>query len=565
MFSLIDKPWIIVQDSGGETLKLGLRDIFSGEYEIDHVCGESRMQDYAITRLLLAIFWRAHGGDAVVSAGQTFRFTTWFEDAWEDIAQEGSDPEAIAYLEKYAERFDLLDPVVPFMQVPDLHLKDGSRRPVVGLIPEIQDSYFTMRAGRDLQDVSLDEAARWLVYTQAFDYSGIKSGAVDDKRVKGGKGYPIGQGWTGLTGGTLIKGETLLHTLVLNTVEHALSNPEDKPVWERDPDGPGERKENSSKSEYPMGAADLATWQSRRIRLFVEDDRVTEILICNGDRIPDAGANIMADPMTPYRWSKNKSTSTKDVYYPRPYDLTRTMWRSLDALIVAETDGGFSAKDKRPKRPKTLDSLAALSADIDDLPAVLDTELYSVEYGPQASSVATNIHASIGLPLKMLLAENVDIREAVRTAAANAMDVAKELGVFGGNLLVAAGGEYGFHAQLTDRFLAALEPSFVSWLRDLSLPAEGLLAAISGESARWQEITRDLAVDYAKEHLRGAGPKAFAGRIVKQNQEDLRGRVISAGSVYSQLIRKLNLILPATKPAADTEPTREPMSKEENR
>lgn len=558
MFSLIDEPWIIVQDSGGETLKVSLRDIFSGEYEIDQICGESRIQDYAITRLLLAIFWRAHSGSVEVSVGQTFNFATWFEDAWEDIAQHGSDSKTNAYLDKYAERFDLLDPVLPFMQVADLHLKDGSRRSVVGLIPEIQDSYFTMRAGKNVQDLSLDEAARWLVYTQAFDYSGIKSGAVGDERVKGGKGYPIGQGWTGLTGGTLIKGETLLHTLVLNTVESALTNSQDKPVWEREPDGPGQREE-----WFPQGAADLATWQSRRIKLFTEGDKVTEVLICNGDRIPDAAANIMKDPMTPYRWSKNKSTSAKDVYYPRPYDLTRTMWRSLDALIVAETDGGFSAKEKRPKRPKTLDSLAALSAEVDELPRVLDTELYSVEYGPQASSVATSIHASIGLPLKLLLVENTDIREMVRTAAAIAMDVAKELGFFGGNLLVAAGGEYGFHAQLTDRFLAALEPQFVSWLRELSLPTVGLLEAMAGESARWQETIRALAVEHAREHLRGAGPKALAGRIVKQNQEDLRGRVISAGSVYGQFIRKLNQILPATKPEANTYQTNEPDSKEE--
>ena len=123
-----------------------------------------------------------------------------------------------------------------------------------------------MRAGNARDSLSYGEAARWLVYAQAYDYSGIKSGAVGDSRVKGGKGYPIGTGWTGMTGGVLVVGENLLDTLILNTCSSALTNSQDRPVWERQPDGPDTR-EKVGENAYPQGPSDLLTWQSRRIRL----------------------------------------------------------------------------------------------------------------------------------------------------------------------------------------------------------------------------------------------------------------------------------------------------------
>lgn len=560
MYSLIEEQWILAVDTTGEPLKVSLREVFDGSHKIERVRGDSPLQDYAITRLLLAIFWRAHSEKIESSPGSTFNFEDWFERTWEKISGQGSDPLSVMYLEKYAERFDLLDPNIPFMQVADLQLKDGSARPVIGLVPEIQDDFFTMRAGEQKQDLSLDEAARWLVYTQAYDYSGIKSGAVGDPRVKGGRGYPIGQGWTGLTGGVLVRGETLLHTLMLNTVQEALLTPADLPVWERQPDGPAERK-----NPFPQGAADIATWQSRRLRLFAEEQRVVEILVCNGDKIPDAGANVMVDPMTPYRWSRNKSKRSLDVYFPRPFDQTRTMWRSLDALIVGETDGGFGAKDKRPKRPRTLDSLASLSQRLDDdvIPEVLDVVLYSIQYGPQASSVATTFHSGLSVPVRLLIEENADLRERVRIAASQASEAGKALGIFQGNLFLAAGGEYEFRAELTDKFLADLEPKFIEWLRTLSLPSQDTLEAMDQQLEQWQFVVRKDAESIARAQLRGAGPRALAGRIIPGNDKNSRGRLVSAGSVYGQLTQALNKSLPATVNKADAQkPTTETQKEE---
>ncbi|AZQ99864.1 type I-E CRISPR-associated protein Cse1/CasA [Trueperella pyogenes] len=548
MFSLLDEPWIKAVDAEGNQVVIGIRDVFDGSNEISFIQGDSPAQNYAVTRLLLAIFWRAHHPDTEVDPGEAFDHAEWFEDLRDQLQDSGKDDAVLGYLKNYADHFDLVGAKHPFMQVADLHVSSGEIKHVSTIVPESQDPYFSMRAGIERDSLSLAEAARWLVYVQAYDYSGIKSGAVGDSRVKGGKGYPIGTGWSGMTGGTLVVGENLLDTLILNTPKEALLSVEDRPVWERNPYGPDKRS-TVGESPFPQGAADLATWQSRRVRLHVEDDRVCGVVVSNGDGIPDAGANAFGDPMTPYRYSTNKSKKGKDVYYPRPYDVDRTMWKAFDALVVAETDGGFSGKDKAPKRPKILDNLALLAQEVEVVPPVLNLELVSIEYGPQASSVATTYASQMSLPVIVLMEGSEDLRIQVREAAAVTTKAAVALGQFVGNLGLAAGGDYEFGSAATDRALAELEPQFNTWLRRLAdLTAEQ--ASTPNESlgermANWQKTVRDVIDVQAKIALRGAGPRAFVGRVLDQSEES-KGRVVSAYDYYQRLQRTLDKNLPRT-------------------
>lgn len=539
MFNLIDDPWILVVVDTGETKLVGLRDIFSGEVNAIGLRGDSPAQDYAIMRVLYAIYCRAHVGDSVVRPGQVFDFPQWFAAQLTRIRKRGKDPKVLEYLETYKDRFDLFHEETPFMQVAGLHVKSGELKHITTMVPEAQEDYFTMRAGKGRDSLSFAEAARWLVYVQAFDYSGIKSGAEGDSRVKGGKGYPIGTGWTGMTGGTLIKGDTVLETLLLNTTVEALTNKDDKPVWERAPYSPDSRN-TVGENPQPQGPIDLATWQSRRIRLHVEGNRVTGLVLANGDKIPDAGANVMADAMTPYRFSTNKSKKDHDVYFPRPYDINRTMWKALDTLVIAETDGGFSGKEKAPKRPKNLDNLASLSQLIDGIPSVLNLDLVTVEYGAQASSVATTYASRMSMPVVLLLKESERLRLEVRSVAKSTTDAAIALGRFAGDLLDAAGGTYEFQPAITDQVLAELEPRFNHWLRTIQDVQEA--SDLQKISEKCQQTAREVINFHARILLRGAGPKALAGRLESEEST----RVISAATCYQKLQGSLNKLLPLT-------------------
>lgn len=554
-FNLLDEPWIKCMDGTNQPVTLSIRDVFSGRGEACKVVGDSPTQDYAVLRVLLAIFWRAHALDLIDnyadSSWEDFDWSEWFDELREQLLNEKRDDVVLEYLDGYEDRFDLLSPSAPFMQVADLHTKSGATRPVSFIVPEAADDFFTMRTAEGRESLALDEAARWLIHTQAFDFSGIKSGAEGDSRVKGGKGYPIGTGWTGRTGGTIVLGEGgILETLILNTPPSAVLDSEeggavsaDTPVWEREPDTAAQRPGSSDDiGAVPHGAVDLATWQARRIRLFFEGDRAVQVLVSNGDRIPDAGKNVMGDPMTPYRYSPNQSKKGTDAYYARPYDPTRTMWRALDALIALEDDPGFdNGKNKAPKRPRNLSNLVALEADGYLDKSLLDLALVSMEYGPQESSVASTFIATIGLPLVVLRADETGrkVRNAVRTSAEKTGKAAISLGWFAGQLLVAAGGDYEFGSSTADRFYARLEPLFLAWM-----------AGLSSDNAEkwqidWQKQVREQVLRDARELLRGAGTKAIVGREVDAGDSG-KGRIVSAGSLYRQLHRRLDKDLPLT-------------------
>ncbi|MCV0021089.1 type I-E CRISPR-associated protein Cse1/CasA [Mobiluncus curtisii] len=553
MFSLIDDPWILVVDTDGNQRTVGIREIFAGEVKVASLQGESPAQNYAIVRLLLAIFWRAHSRESKVDPGKTFNFAAWFQRLRAQLQRDGRDDAVLDYLEHYRDRFELLDSPTPFMQVADLSVPSGELKHVTTIVPEAQEDYFTMRAGKARDSLSYAEAARWLVYAQAYDYSGIKSGAVGDSRVKGGKGYPIGTGWTGMTGGVLVVGENLLDTLILNTCSSALTIPQDKPVWERQPDG-SDTREKVGENAYPQGPSDLLTWQSRRIRLHSEGNRVTGVILSNGDKIPDAGANVFGDPMTPYRYSTNKSKKNMDIYYPATFSPQRTVWRALDALIVAETDGGFNGKVKAPKRPQNLDNLANLSQYIDGIPSVLNVDLVAVEYGPQSSSVASTYAAQMGMPLVLLLEQSGQLRQAVRDAASVTSEAAIGLGRFAANLLVAAGKEYEFTPAPTDQVLAELEPLFNAWLQNFANFVSEIVSGNGDDTENdivrlvqdWQSKVREIIVSQALILLRGAGPKAMVGKIVTDSNGEGTKKVVSAGTYYQKLQRYLDQVLPLT-------------------
>lgn len=544
-FSLLDKPWIRVETTENGEAVLGIRDVFDGRHSVRRIRGESPAQDYAVLRVLLAIFWRAHVGDLRKSPGKNMRYTDWASRQLK--AADKPDEKVLDYLERHAARFDLLDPAVPFMQVADLASDSGAYKAVYEIVPEAQSAFFTMRGGRDEPVLDFAEAARWIIYAQAFDYSGIKTGAIGDSRVKGGKGYPIGTGWTGMTGGTVVVGDTLRETLVLNSPKDVISKVDDLPSWEREADTAAERV-----PAVPVGAADLATWQARRIRLHHDGHVAIGVVVSNGDRIPDAGANVRLDPMTPYRYSKNKSKKGHPVFYPRPYEAWRMMWKSLEPLIALQRDPGFDDKNVAPLRPENLSQLTELR-EAEIIPAVIGIHLVSVGYGPQSSSVASTVEANLELPVELLAESAGRERRLVIDCATATHDAAVSLGTFAGMLAQAAGGMYEFKPAPTESLLAELEPDFKRWIAGVQT------TDLDKHVAQWNQRTRRIIGDHAAVLLRGAGPKALVGRNVSGVGSDSGSTLVSAGTAYRWLQRRLHKLLPL--PEDTTTPTQDPEGK----
>ncbi|MDU6128152.1 MAG: type I-E CRISPR-associated protein Cse1/CasA, partial [Veillonella sp.] len=190
-FNLIDEPWIAVRRPDNVVIEVSIRDAFHQASSLRGLAGEIPTQEAAVLRLLLAI---------AIRATAEYRSDDEKIDDWAQWWESGLPLHEIdEYLDRCHDRFFLVDGHTPFMQVADLHTSKGGYSGLTKIISEVppNDKFFTTRDGAGISSLGFAEAARWLVHAQAFDISGIKSGAVGDPRVKGGRGFPIGTGISG--------------------------------------------------------------------------------------------------------------------------------------------------------------------------------------------------------------------------------------------------------------------------------------------------------------------------------------------------------------------------------
>lgn len=206
--------------------------------------------------------------------------------------------EGVSYFDEWADRFFLLGER-PFFQVPGLQYV-GSKpySPVSEMIADVPkpDKYlFSMRDLRAADSLLPAEAARWLVFLQAYDTAGIKTPVEGNTHVNKGKVYApkgmLGTGWLGGIGGLYAEGRNLFETLMLNWVLYdtkfdseryrLFGNNQDIPVWERE-DPPSTDLNDQNRFVGPVQAM---TWQSRRVRLVPSEDnaRIIGIMSCYGD------------------------------------------------------------------------------------------------------------------------------------------------------------------------------------------------------------------------------------------------------------------------------------------
>lgn len=540
-FNLCNEPWIPVLYVSGQTQEVSLKQLFDESNSIRKIHSGDATTDVAILGVAVAIFFRAVL-ENTEEYGELYREPKkWIQN----ISSGGSEQLYFVqdYLKKYQDRFNLFDAERPFMQVADLHTSKGEVKPVSRLVLDSESEYFSMRAEQALTSLSYAEAARYLVTVQAYDYSGIKSGAVGDPRVKGGRGYPIGVGWYGTTGKIIIHGENLIETLLYCIDYEQLLNVEkvkgkshrialqDKPVWERElPDTAAPRAyKGGDPTKYKdepapaAGMCEILTWQSRRVRLFPENGRVTGVLVSNGDKWLDR--NTYTDPLTAYRFSKNQSTQTHYVWMPQTHSAERTLWRGADALLTR-----LSSSQEKQNKPATvvrqISSGKYFSPD-----TKTKIQLVGMVYGTQSSIVEETIDESVTLELGILTEQGAEISAMVRDNIQLTMDASIALGQYAGNLLRAAGKEYEFRPSVTESILHRMEDEFRSWLADLSVSDD-----VSAQAAKWQSKVRRILESEADQLAVSAGPKAAIGTIYdEQLYNTAKARRQFGGRLYKLL------------------------------
>lgn len=516
-FNLLDEAWIPVRLLDGTIADVGLLELLRRTTDIADLACELPTQSSAIQRLVLAVAYRvAPPGDA----------RDWSRQ-WDDGAP---TEQMIEYLERWRDRFYLFGGRFPFMQVADLRTAKDSVSGLEKLIADVPngEQFFTTRHGRALACIPPSEAARWLVHAQAYDPSGIRSGAVGDSQVKGGKGYPIGPSWCGHLGLVWLKGKDLDETLVLNLIPAdaaGLRGVESSTEWGACSWEAAE-PETSVRGDYslldPAGTPRelsiprLLTWHSRRIRLVGDSSGVTGVVLAQGDKLAPQEMRLY-EPQSLWKYSTPQSKKFKaDVYMPRKFEAGRALWRNLPGTLPTVTT--VQGVDKQPKQEFLTSATLSFHYQLDNAsiqttyPKVMRIQAVGVTYGPKEATFEDIYSDELTLSVAVMRVGREDLSAEIDRQVRLTEEVARDVGTLAANLARAAGesgdgaGD-GARDRAKELFFSAVDTDFRTWLSQV----DGHESARDA-GRRWERALRQHATDIQAELVRGASSSAIIGR-----------------------------------------------------
>ena len=375
-YNLLEEPWINVVDTDGCASAVSLRDVLVNAHKIRKFANDMPNQDLPLLRLLVAILYRAYGRNYDLESGEVS--IPALRKLWKKEWQTGHFNSQIIldYFNQFYNHFNLFDAKYPFYQTPELSYpaekkKFDSVGELEGDVPKAAKFVFSMRPRNDLDKLSSAEAARWLLFFQAYDIAGNKSPVVGETHVTSGKVVApkskVQTGWLGALGCVYLEQDSLFRTLMLNwclfnpyrrtSGDIWFGNPQDRPAWEREPAGP------DLNDHYRLtGIVDLLTLQSRRVRLIPDHSgrNVVGVISCYGDVIQAHNLDSL-EPMS--AWGYGTEKKRKELQLPAlprvPVTFTadKAIWRQLQPLISVGNNGAGESEDTRPGVIKWLEDL----------------------------------------------------------------------------------------------------------------------------------------------------------------------------------------------------------------
>ena len=506
-FNLIDEPWIRVMDSNCNVSEVSLKDAILNAHNYKSLSGELPTQDIAVMRLMLAVlhtvFSRAdeNGNECPLEDNEEEAV-----DRWKALWKKGrfSEKAIDDYFEKWHERFWLFHPERPFGQVAGLTI--GTDYDAPKLNGEISESsnkvrFFSMYSGNEKSSLTYPQAARWLLYLNAYDDTSSKP--TKEGKAKAGGSLPSpGVGWLGKLGLIYITGNNLFETLMLNLIlvnENKVQENQN-PLWEQEKVSDAERTEIA----LPYDLAALYTLQSRRILLIRKDNKVVSYKLLGGDFFEKE--NAFFEPMTV--WSSPKKDN--GVSSPKRHDSSKQMWREFSVLFEEKENkqAGVVRWFKNYLRGKNLIPRSFL----------LKTSITSVEYGDKDFFVKNVFSDSLTMHAELLSEFGANWRAKIETEIDRCGKLANAIAYLAQNLYVASGGSDSkkdkhfseipnvVKSQLYYRF----DLPFREWLRSID-PQIYDEKQKYDKQLKWQSTARRITELYAQELIAETSETAITG------------------------------------------------------
>lgn len=354
-FNLIDEPWICVRLKDCTVKEVGLKELFFNAQDYAGLAGETKTQDFAVLRLLLAVMhtvfarYDTEGNKVDRKRDINLPMRNW-KTIWENkqIPQEPINN----YFATWRDRFWLFDDKYPFYQSNKAKNIDSiySTAKMIGSLAESAHKFrlFTEQVGhmgymedkvnkdnkkkepRRIIPLSYAQAARWLINLQCFD----------DRAAKKSKQVPK-QPWVGKLHLIAIEGDNLFETLMLNYVaDYEEKGDLESPSWEWDekarekifpPDG-----SNKVQVKIPNNQAELLTLQSRCIYLVRENGQVIGYHIARGAYFEEE--DLALEKMTLWRYNAKEKN-----FKPQRYDRSKLIWQEFGSIVPNADEGDGSS------------------------------------------------------------------------------------------------------------------------------------------------------------------------------------------------------------------------------
>ncbi len=315
-FNLVDQKWIPCLYMDGSSCEYSLLELFSNAHAIRRLNSDLSVEKIALYRFFLAILHRNFGPNSTYE--------------WQRLWQLGQfDGGTLSsYFSKWYSHFDLFDDTHPFYQTPNI---DTEIRPLLGYSFYLALYHLASGNNATLFDhhtqesdfvINYSQAARLLVTAQsfAFGFQTLKDG-------------PSARGIN-----FILLGDNLFHTLLLNMIRYDQSSPFqildiDLPAWEQDDPFSHQRTK-------PDGYLDYLTWQSRKILLHPEKDKIRLIQVDNGLKLAVTEEPYTKNPMMAYSIVE-KPAKNQSPYRLLKFQEGRVLWRDSTAIMETTSNKQF--------------------------------------------------------------------------------------------------------------------------------------------------------------------------------------------------------------------------------
>ena len=567
-FNLIDEPWIaVISKESGDNLLLSLRDVFEKAPTLSQLAGDSKTQDFAVLRLLLAILQTVYSrmdasGQAYDQVDLTERYqqikdvdefdeddyVQSLEETWQLIWEEGEFSEAVNdYLEAWYDRFYLFDDQYPFFQVTQADIAEdkiskskASSIQAKNINRTISESgnkiaLFSPSYGENKELLWADQVARWLLTFQG--YSGLS-----DKVIFGKEKYKASKGWLFDIGGLYLGGRNLFETLWLNTVlvhpreEYRLNR--QKPCWEFT----GlETIDHYFSGDNCDNLAELYCAWSRAIYIDPESD-LNKPFSFEVVKLPEINhVDNFLEPMTV--WRKNASGENKGRYTPRKHVAGQSLWRSFGLVLPSNSKKEENeGESHRPEIITWLDYLDDITDSLlDDYP--LTIHAISMQDDGNATSWVPTDEIYDELKIDDQVAADVssagwiprindtvtETKEAIeRTFRYFLMEI-KDIRNLGSN---------DFVDQKIEELYFLIDLPFRDWLIEIK-PED----AKDQKIIQWRQVLRKIVMNKINHMVQEAGPRDYKGKVyeAKDGQTYLKNIATAYNTVTYFINKKLSV------------------------